>query len=125
MPTVLLVEDEGPVRQVVARMLRQSGYDVVQAGDGRDAWAYLRRAPVPIDLILADVVMPQMTGTELVALVLEHRPELPIVLMSGFSLEALEQRGLARPLVPLITKPFAQEELAEVVARALGRPAAG
>jgi CheY-like chemotaxis protein len=119
MATVLVVDDEASVREVAVRMLRHAGHATVEAVDGRDAWDKLHRARVPIDAVLADVVMPQMTGTELVALVLANRPELPIALISGFSADALRARGLEQPPVPLLTKPFTQEELLAVLERLL------
>jgi two-component system cell cycle sensor histidine kinase/response regulator CckA len=121
MPTVLVVDDEPLVREIAVRMLRQAGYDTMQAVDGREAWAQLYRGPVRIDAVLADVVMPNMTGTELVALVLANRPELPIALTSGFSAEALRARGLEEPPVPLLTKPFTQDQLVALLERLLPR----
>ena len=119
MPTVLVVDDEASVRVVVVRMLRSAGYETVEAVDGRDAWDRLQRSRVRVDAVLADVVMPQMTGTELVALVLAHRPDLPMALMSGFSADALRARGLEQPPVPLLTKPFTHDELLAVLSRLL------
>jgi response regulator receiver domain-containing protein len=95
MPTVLVVDDEALVREIAARMLRQAGHDAIQAVDGRDAWAQLHRAQVKIDAVLADVVMPNMTGTELLALVLANRPDLPIALMDV----GLFRRRPARPWI--------------------------
>jgi CheY-like chemotaxis protein len=116
---VLIVDDEALVREVVARMLRHAGYDAIGAVDGRDAWTQLRRTQVRIDAVLADVVMPNMAGTELLALVLTNRPELPIALMSGFSREGLRARGLEEPPVPLLTKPFTQDQLVALLERLL------
>jgi two-component system, cell cycle sensor histidine kinase and response regulator CckA len=115
MPTVLVVDDEADVREITVRMLWQAGYDTAQAVDGRDAWGQLRRAKGMIDAVRADVVMPNMTGTELVALILANRPELPVALMSGFSVSILQARGLEPPQVPLLTKPFTQDQLRALV----------
>jgi CheY-like chemotaxis protein len=84
-----------------------------------DAWAQLQRTSVRIDAVLVDVVMPNMTGTELLALVLTNRPELPIALMSGYAAEALRARGLEEPPVPFLTKPFSQERLVALIERLL------
>ena len=121
MATVLVVDDERPVRELAARMLQEAGYDTIQAVDGEDAWRQLRRAAIKVDAILTDVVMPQMTGTELLAKVQAHRPELPVVLMSGYSADDLRARGLEQPPVPLLIKPFRQVELVEAVNRILGK----
>jgi CheY-like chemotaxis protein len=119
MPTVLIVDDEAPVRELAARMLRHAGYETLQAVDGRDAWTQLQRTSVRIDAVLADVVMPTMTGTELLVLVLANRPELPIALMSGYAAEALRARGLEEPPVPLLTKPFTKDHLVALIERLL------
>ncbi len=58
MPTVLVVEDDPGVLELVARILRRGGYDAVTARDGREAWGIFQRAEPPIDLLVADVVMP-------------------------------------------------------------------
>ena len=115
MPTVLVVDDEATVRELAARMLRHAGYATVEAPDGRDAWTYLHRPGVLVDAIVADVVMPRMTGTELVALVRENRPDLPILLMSAYSAADLKARGLAEYPVPLLTKPFTHGDLVALV----------
>jgi CheY-like chemotaxis protein len=91
--------------------------EVILDGERTRRWTQLRRTQVRIDAVLADVVMPNMTGTELLALVLANRPELPIALMSGFSAEALRARGLEEPPVPLLTKPFTQEQLVALLER--------
>src|SRR4051794_3519986 len=67
MYTVLVVDDERPARELTARMLREAGYDTLQAADGQDALRQLRRSQAKVHAIVADVVMPNMTGTELLA----------------------------------------------------------
>jgi two-component system cell cycle sensor histidine kinase/response regulator CckA len=122
MPTVLVVDDERSVREMTARMLREAGYDTMQAVDGLDAWRQLRREAAKIDAIVSDVVMPHMTGTELVARLQPYRPELPVILMSGYSADDLRARGLEQAPVPLLTKPFTRDELVTTVARLLRGP---
>ena len=122
MPTVLVVDDEGPVRELTARMLREAGYDTMLAVDGLDAWRQLRRETARIDAIVSDVVMPHMTGTELVARLQAYRPELPVILMSGYSADDLPARGLEQAPVPLLTKPFTHDELVAAVTRLLREP---
>jgi CheY-like chemotaxis protein len=119
MSTVLVVDDESPVRELTVRMLREAGYDTIQAVDGLDAWHQLRREATKVDAIVSDVVMPRMTGTELVARVQTHRPQLPIILMSGYSANDLRARGLEEAPVPLLTKPFTQDELVAAVTELL------
>ena len=120
MATVLVVDDERPVRELAARMLQAAGYDTVQAVDGQDAWRQLRRAGAKVEAIVSDVVMPNMTGTELLARVQDGFPDLPVVLMSGYSADDLRARGLEQCPVPLLTKPFKHDELVGAVSRILG-----
>jgi CheY-like chemotaxis protein len=122
MPTVLVVDDEGPVRELTARMLQQAGYDTLLAVDGLDAWRQLRREATKVDAVVSDVVMPRMTGTELVARMQAYLPEVPIILMSGYSADDLRARGLEQAPVPLLTKPFTRDELAAAVTRLLRGP---
>jgi CheY-like chemotaxis protein len=119
---MLVVDDEEPVRELTARMLRQAGYDTLLAVDGLDAWRQLRLAATKVDAIVSDVVMPHMTGTELVARLREYRPELPVLLMSAYSADDLRARGLEQAPVPLLTKPFTHDELVEAVTRLLRGP---
>jgi CheY-like chemotaxis protein len=120
MVTVLVVDDDRPVRELAARMLQEAGYDTIQAIDGQDAWRQLRRAPGKVEAVVSDVVMPNMTGTELLARVQADFPGLPVVLMSGYSADDLRARGLEQYPVPLLTKPFEQDELVAAVNRILG-----
>jgi len=115
MLTVMVVDDEPAVRQLTGRVLRDAGYATVELTDGQDAWNYLQRAGVPVHALISDVVMPRMTGTELVARLFDSRPALPIILMSGYSTRELRARGLAPSPVPLLTKPFTNEELVAMV----------
>ena len=115
MLTVMVVDDERAVRQLTARILREAGYATVELADGQDAWNYLQRAGVPVHAIISDVVMPRMTGTELVARLFDSRPALPIILMSAYSTDELRTRGLDHSPVPLLTKPFNNKQLVAIV----------
>ena len=124
MLTVMVVDDERAVRQLTARILREAGYATVELADGQDAWNYLQRAGVPVHAIISDVVMPRMTGTELVARLFDSRPALPIILMSAYSTDELRTRGLDHSPVPLLTKPFNNEQLVAMVRSVLDVSAA-
>ena len=93
-PTVLVAEDDPLVLEVVTRLVREGGYDTIPARDGREAWGIFQRAKPPIDLVLADVVMPHVSGTELAARVAAMQPELPVILMSACGPEDLLRRAL-------------------------------
>jgi CheY-like chemotaxis protein len=114
---ILVVDDEPGVRLLVCRMLAQGGYGTCEAADGAEALASLR-AGLPVDLVLSDVAMPQLNGVQLLeALSLSH-PDLPVLLMSGYAVEALVARGIAAPC-GIVMKPFTPERLLDEVRRCL------
>ena len=119
MPTVLVVEDDPLVLEVVARLVREGGYDTIPARDGREAWGILQRGTRSIDLVLADVVLPHMSGTELAAHVVASQPALPVILMSAYAPDDLARRGLVLSHGHLLTKPFTPDELLSLVQRLL------
>ena len=109
-PTILVVDDDSAIRDVVARALTDAGYGVEQASDGLMALKQIaRQAP---DLILADIRMPHLDGIGLAAVLAPHTPPIPILLMSATSLP----RGC---VLPFISKPFVVEELLTLMARTL------
>jgi CheY-like chemotaxis protein len=113
--TVLVVEDEDVVRALACRGLREHGYRVLEAKHGREALEHVRRGSPPIDLVISDVVMPELNGRELGARLAELRPALPILYMSGYTGDDVIQRGLLEPGVPFQQKPFTPEGLARKV----------
>jgi two-component system, cell cycle sensor histidine kinase and response regulator CckA len=123
MQTIMVVDDEPAVRQLTARILQGAGYTTIELTDGLEAWNYLKRAGMPVDAILSDVVMPRLTGPELVVRLLQSRPTLPIVLMSAYSAEELRARGLADCPVPLLTKPFDPDGLLSLMKSVLSKGA--
>lgn len=116
--TILLVDDDDLVRSMLRSALRAAGYDVLDAASPGEALEVCRTFDGHIDLVLTDVLMPAMRGTELVPLLLAHRPELRAVYMSGFT-------GDAGPRPePLLAKPFKLATLFRVIGDALARPQA-
>jgi two-component system cell cycle sensor histidine kinase/response regulator CckA len=114
--TILLCEDEDAVRNLVRRILEQAGYHVLLARNGAEALELCQRADLSIDLLLTDAVMPVMSGPELLRRVMVLRPELRLMIMSGYS---------DRPAVsgiPFIAKPFTPIELEKQVRQALDAP---
>jgi two-component system, cell cycle sensor histidine kinase and response regulator CckA len=107
--TVLLVEDEAPVRSSIRRALEHQGYTVLDAAHGIDALAQFERNPDRVDLLLSDVVMPQLGGRPLVERIRQSKPGLPALLMSGYSIDG------AASEVPLIQKPFDMTALVQRV----------
>jgi signal transduction histidine kinase len=110
--TVLLVDDEELVRIGTAEMLIDLGYSVIQAGSGVEALAALRRREVDIDLLVSDYLMPGMNGADVVHEARRLRPDLPTLLMTGYT--NLVQGAAAE--LPRLAKPFRQAELAARIA---------
>lgn len=121
--TVLLVEDEEDVRMVAAAHLNELGYRVLEAGDGRAALQVLREAE-HVDLLVSDVGLPGgLNGRQLAEMAREHRPRLPVLLITGFAGTALEER--IAPGMAILHKPFALDTLAsEIQAMVAARRAA-
>jgi CheY-like chemotaxis protein len=112
--TVLIVEDEPEVRSLAARILRREGYEVLEAPDGEEA-LQLAKGPARIDLLLTDVVMPRMSGSDLVARVREFRPDMRIVYMSGYTHDMIDHHGVFEPGTAFLQKPFSARVLARTV----------
>ena len=113
--TILVVEDEEVVRTLACRGLREQGYTVLEAKHGREALELVERNHQVIDLVVSDVVMPELSGRELGSRLAVLRPELPMLYMSGYTGEDVIQRGLLEPGVPFQQKPFTPEGLARKV----------
>jgi CheY-like chemotaxis protein len=110
-----VVEDEDVVRALACRGLRERGYTVLEARDGWEALERVESAREPIDLVISDVVMPQLSGRELGSRLAVLQPELPVLYMSGYTGDDVIQRGLLEPGVPFQQKPFTPEGLARKV----------
>ena len=120
--TVLLVEDEDSVRVMAARILRQRGYTVLEARNGTAALALLERHEGQIDLLLTDIVMPEMNGIELAERVVGLREGIRVLFMSGY---AEGGPGLGHPGATLLHKPFRAAELLGTVRRLIDGPRVG
>ena len=128
--TVLLVEDEDSVRRLARMALERHGYQVLTAANGRAALAIAEdRTSAPIDLIITDVVMPEMSGRQLVDILRTRRPEMKVLFMSGYIQDSLERHDVVRE--PFLHKPFTLSDFATAVRRvldglpSLGEPPAG
>jgi two-component system cell cycle sensor histidine kinase/response regulator CckA len=118
--TVLVVEDEEGVRDLVHRVLQEQGHQVLDAPDGDSALSMLEEFGAELDLVLCDIVVPGIGAAELDQRIRQLRPDLPIVYMSGYSRDEMIERGLVDPDRPFLPKPFTGEELSELVGRELG-----
>jgi CheY-like chemotaxis protein len=118
--TVLLVEDDQAVRIVVRRVLQARGYAVLEAKNGKEA-LQLAAEHAAIDLVISDVVMPEMGGRELVDRLAVERPGLKILLMSGYTQGAVARQDTLPPHVVFMEKPFVVDELLAKLAELLAR----
>jgi CheY-like chemotaxis protein len=116
---VLLVDDEAHILAMTAQVLSSLGYQPVSFSDSRAALAAFEAAPRSFDAVVTDDVMLGLTGTELASMLREHRRELPILLLSGYSGPILAQRAVAAGVSELLVKPLQSRDLAAALARAL------
>ncbi|HEX4680417.1 MAG TPA: PAS domain S-box protein [Gaiellaceae bacterium] len=113
--TILLVEDETVVRHLVAEILENSGYTVLQAGDGPSALELLRRHSGTLDLLVTDVVMPGMSGPEVAQAVTSMRPRTQVLYTSGYTDSAIGHHGVLEPGIAFLQKPFSADDLTRKV----------
>lgn len=118
--TVLIADDEEPVRRVASRLLARNGYNVREAADGAEALRMLAASNGEINLLVTDIIMPEMGGLELARRVGSDFPGLPILLISGYS-DSQELGQSIPPDLDLLQKPFSGTELTAAVARCLAR----
>jgi PAS domain S-box-containing protein len=121
--TILLVEDEQRVRDLVSTVLRRCGYTVLEACRGEEALEVARKHVAPIHLLLSDIVMPGMGGRNVAARITELRPGTRILLMSGYSDDVILRTGIEAAKTPFIQKPFTATDLALKVREVLSGPA--
>jgi PAS domain S-box-containing protein len=110
--TILLVEDEQPIRELVRKVLVRYGYDVLEASDVNHALEIATGHAAPIHLLLSDIVMPEMGGPDLAQRVVRHRRDIRVLYMSGFSNRLGTEAGALSAGVAVLEKPFTPERLA-------------
>jgi CheY-like chemotaxis protein len=116
---VLVVDDETAVRRFACRVLQREGYEVVEAGDGAEALELLRTRN-SFAVVVSDIVMPRVNGVELLQALAVSRPDLPVILMSGYATSALAELGIAAPC-GILPKPFPAELLLAEVQRCIAQ----
>jgi PAS domain S-box-containing protein len=116
---ILLVEDDEAVRDLAREVLEMNGYDVVEASNGMQALELFEADPSTIDLVVTDLVMPEMGGRDLAQKLGEQTPGLPILYLSGYTDSAVLQQGMLDPGSTFLQKPFTPAELAHKVREAL------
>ena len=117
--TLLIVEDEVGVRELIQEWLQAHGYRVLSAGNGLDALDVCAAHNDAIDLVVADVVMPSMGGPALVQHLTPTRPDLKVIYMSGYADDALGDRRVLDGGTPFLQKPFTLDTLVQKVREVL------
>lgn len=102
---MLLVEDDGQVRLLAKAILLKHGYHVIEAASGEEALALCEPAHVHVDVLLTDVVMPHISGRQLAERMLERRPALKIIFMSGYTDDAIVHHGVLSSGLNFVQKP--------------------
>lgn len=115
--TILIVDDDDPVRVMLARLLRTQGYTVHQAAHAAEARTQLD-AQKP-DLVISDIVMPGESGIELRRSIFERWPDLPVILISGYSAEGPAEFASRTPNTIFVQKPFAADQFLALVEQTL------
>lgn len=119
--TILLVEDEAAVRTLAVRVLRRTGYFVLEASDGDEALRVAAAHAGVIDLLISDLIMPGVDGPTLAATLGRDRPDMRVLLMSGYMEEDLASRGVSADAA-FLGKPFLPDDLMARVRALLPRP---
>jgi two-component system, cell cycle sensor histidine kinase and response regulator CckA len=122
--SVLVVDDETAVRRFAARVLQREGFEVFEASDGVEALEIVKASDSSIDVVVSDIVMPRLNGVELMQALATLRPDLPVILMSGYATAALSELGIAAPC-SILMKPFQAERLLAEVQRCVSRRGGG
>ncbi len=117
--TILLVEDDDLVRGLARQALEESGYTLLEAGDGDEARRISESHAGALDLLLTDVVMPRLNGPDLARILLAARPAMPVLYMSGYADQAIYQSGVLEQGASFIAKPFSLEALRRRVREAI------
>jgi CheY-like chemotaxis protein len=117
--TILLVEDEDLVRRAVLAILRRGGYKILEAASGRAALELIERHEGRIDLLITDVVMPELSGRELALRIAELRPNIKVLYMSGYTDDTIVRHGVLEASMAFIQKPATPTDLLSKVREVL------
>jgi CheY-like chemotaxis protein len=112
-PTVLVVEDDTLISELIQRVLKEAGYNIVQATNGREAMNLLLEYTGPLDLVLTDIVMPEMSGRELVRHLKVRWSHLKVMCMSGYTDQTVQRHGILEQCDHFLQKPFTPSMLLE------------
>lgn len=117
--TVLVAEDEDQLRRLTVRVLSDLGYQVLHAANGKEALALFRDHAGPIDLLVTDVIMPEVSGKSLAEQLVSERPAIKVLFISGYAPSVIASRGVLEPGTHLLNKPFTPDQLGRTVRKVL------
>ena len=112
---ILVVDDEQSLLTVMEQYLRRLGHDVVACRDGQEAWEAFERAPGSFQLVLADMTLPEMSGSELLSKMLKVNPSICILICSGYPFDASTLPASHQQQIGFLQKPFTPRMLAESI----------
>jgi CheY-like chemotaxis protein len=115
--SVLVVDDESFIRQILSRIVSREGYQVLQAADGKDALKSL--AETPCRIVISDIKMPNMDGIELLSEIRVNHPHVSVILITAYAGEYSAEAAISAGADAFITKPFKNVEIAETLRRVL------
>ena len=118
---ILLVDDEETIARMGKKMLERLGYDVTSRASSTDALEAFRAAPDKYDLVITDMTMPQMTGAQLARKLLEIRPDIPIIICTGFSTKTDDENIKDYGIRGFVMKPVVQREIAKKIREVLDK----
>jgi len=122
--TILVVEDEEVVRQLLCSVLQDAGYQVLCAGSSNDAISLVKGHAGPIQLLVSDVVMPEMHGPELARQLAGMKPDMKVLFISGYSENDISDQGVIDPHLDVLQKPFTHQSLLRKISSVLANSAA-
>ncbi len=117
--TILLVEDEISVRELISQYLRDMGHTVAEASDGAEALDVARRYQGPVHMLVTDMVMPKMSGRELADRLLQQNPQLKVLFISGYTSDSAARHGILEGEMAFLQKPFGLRDLARKIREVL------
>jgi two-component system, cell cycle sensor histidine kinase and response regulator CckA len=120
--TILVVDDEDKLREILKLGLTRHGFSVLEASNGEDALQVSKEYVGPIHLLLVDVVMPGISGVELAPQILASRPDIKVILMSGYRDDQILLNAALNPTTPFFHKPFTIDSLIQTIEDLLREP---
>jgi CheY-like chemotaxis protein len=117
--TLLFVDDEAPLRKLIRYVFERLGYEVLLASDGAEALRILEKGSRQVDIVVLDLMMPRLSGKDVLEKILERCPDLPVVLSSGYSTELRAKDLLASGAAAFVAKPYDIDDLVRLLRKIL------